>query len=228
MPYVVIDPGHGGEDPGASGFGLYEKDVVLQISKKINNHFGQYEGVVVSLTRWDDRFISLSDRAKFANDRGADFFISIHNNAADSSAHGFESFIYTYAGSTTAKYQSVIHAHIMSYLNQYNIRDRGQKKANFAVLRETAMPAILLENLFITNEKENKLLKDDAFLDGLAESIVSGVADIFGLQKKKTKPMYRITIDGEVIYDTSYESKITNAVLNGVRSEAQEINLKKL
>lgn len=59
MPYVVIDPGHGGEDPGASGFGLYEKDVVLQISKKINNHFGQYEGVAVSLTRWDDRFISL-------------------------------------------------------------------------------------------------------------------------------------------------------------------------
>ncbi|MBH8600530.1 N-acetylmuramoyl-L-alanine amidase [Thermoactinomyces sp. CICC 23799] len=226
--YVVIDPGHGGEDPGAIGHGLQEKDVVLNISKKINDHFGQYEGVAVSLTRWDDRFISLSDRAKFANDRGADLFISIHNNAAGSSAHGFESFIHPYASQTTAKYQDVIHSHIMGYLSSFDIRDRGKKKEDFAVLRETAMPAVLLENLFITNQRESQLLKDDAFLDGLAKSIVEGVAAIFNLQKKEPKPMYRITVDGQVIYDTAYESKITDAVLNAVRNEAQEINLKKL
>jgi N-acetylmuramoyl-L-alanine amidase len=168
----------------------------------------------------------LSDRAKFANDRGADFFISIHNNAADSSAHGFESFIYTYAGSTTAKYQSVIHAHIMSYLNQYNIRDRGQKKANFAVLRETVMPAILLENLFITNERENQLLQDDAFLDGLAEAIVSGVADIFGLQKKKPKPMYRITVDGQFVVDTAYPAILKDKLEKAVLAEKKEIVVK--
>lgn len=226
--YVVIDPGHGGEDPGAIGHGLQEKDVVLNISKKINGHFGNYEGVAVSLTRWDDRFLELSERAKFANDRGADLFISIHNNAASSDAHGFESFIYTNASPTTAKYQNVIHSHIMSYLNQYNIRDRGQKKANFAVVRQTKMPAILLENLFITNERENKLLKDDAFLDGLAKSIVEGVAEVFGLKRKQPKPMYRISVDGKVVYDTAYESKITEAVLNAVRNQAQEIQLKKL
>ena len=228
--YVVIDPGHGGKDPGAVGFKLREKDVVLQLSKRMNDFFGEYEGVKVSLTRWNDKYLTLSERAKFANDRGADLFISIHNNAASSDAHGFESFIYTYAGSTTANYQSIIHSYIMFYLSQHKIKDRGKKKANFAVLRETKMPAILLENLFITNERENQLLRDEVFLDGLAKSIVEGVAEIFGLKKKNTapKPMYRITVDEEVIYDTAYESKITDAVLEAVRKGSKEIQLKKL
>ncbi|MGA8942954.1 MAG: N-acetylmuramoyl-L-alanine amidase, partial [Thermoactinomyces sp.] len=80
--YVVIDPGHGGKDSGAQGFGLAEKNVVLDISKRINNYFGQYEGVSVSLTRWDDRFLELAQRADFANARKCNLFLSIHNNAA--------------------------------------------------------------------------------------------------------------------------------------------------
>jgi N-acetylmuramoyl-L-alanine amidase len=69
MAYIVIDPGHGGKDPGAIGFKINEKDVVLNLAKKLNDHLGQYEKAVVSLTRWDDRFLELSERAKFANDR---------------------------------------------------------------------------------------------------------------------------------------------------------------
>lgn len=97
--YIVVDPGHGGHDPGATGFGLKEKDVVLNLAKRINDHFGQYKDVKVSLTRWDDRFLELSERADFANKRGADLFISLHCNAASSSTYGFESFIYNKAGS---------------------------------------------------------------------------------------------------------------------------------
>ncbi|KYQ88006.1 MULTISPECIES: N-acetylmuramoyl-L-alanine amidase [Thermoactinomyces] len=228
--YVVIDPGHGGKDPGAIGFKINEKDVVLNLAKKLNDHLGQYEKAVVSLTRWDDRFLELSERAKFANDRNADLFISLHNNAASASAHGFESFIYVNASTTTARYQTILHEQVMNYLAQVGIHDRGKKRANYAVLRETKMPAILLENLFITNEKENKLLKDDAFLDNLAAAIAVGIAKIFGLKKKNTapKPMYRITVDEEVIYDTAYESKITDAVLEAVRKGSKEIQLKKL
>jgi N-acetylmuramoyl-L-alanine amidase len=228
--YVVIDPGHGGKDPGAIGFKINEKDVVLNLAKKLNDHLGQYEKAVVSLTRWDDRFLELSERAKFANDRNADLFISLHNNAASASAHGFESFIYVNASTTTARYQTILHEQVMNYLAQVGIHDRGKKRANYAVLRETKMPAILLENLFITNEKENKLLKDDAFLDNLAAAIAAGIAKIFGLKKKNTapKPMYRITVDEEVIYDTAYESKITDAVLEAVRKGSKEIQLKKL
>jgi N-acetylmuramoyl-L-alanine amidase len=228
--YVVIDPGHGGKDPGAIGFKINEKDVVLNLAKKLNDHLGQYEKAVVSLTRWDDRFLELSERAKFANDRNADLFISLHNNAASASAHGFESFIYVNASTTTARYQTILHEQVMNYLAQVGIHDRGKKRANYAVLRETKMPAILLENLFITNEKENKLLKDDAFLDNLAAAIAVGIAKIFGLKKKNTapKPMYRITVDEEVIYDTAYESKITDTVLEAVRKGSKEIQLKKL
>lgn len=226
--YIVVDPGHGGKDPGATGFGLAEKDVVLKIAKKINDHFGKYEGVKVSLTRWGDKYLTLSERAAFANNKKCDLFISIHNNAASASACGFESFIYTGAGSKTATYQNVLHKRIMSYLCQYNTRDRGQKRANFAVLRQTSMPAVLLENLFISNQRENQLLRDPKFLDGLAEAIVASVAEIFGLRKKQPKPMYRITVDGKIIYDTAYESKITDAVLDAVRKGAQEIKLNKL
>lgn len=230
MAYIVIDPGHGGKDPGAIGFKINEKDVVLNLAKKLNDHLGQYEKAVVSLTRWDDRFLELSERAKFANDRNADLFISLHNNAASASAHGFESFIYVNAGATTARYQTILHEQVMNYLAQVGIHDRGKKRANYAVLRETKMPAILLENLFITNEKENKLLKDDTFLDNLAAAIAAGIAKIFGLKKKNTapKPMYRVTVDGKVIYDTAYHSKIESAVMDAVSAGKDQIELKKL
>ncbi|MBH8597193.1 MULTISPECIES: N-acetylmuramoyl-L-alanine amidase [unclassified Thermoactinomyces] len=223
---MVIDPGHGGKDSGATGFGLNEKDVVLELSKKINDHFGKYQDVTVSLTRWDDRFIELNERADFANKRNCDLFISIHNNSASPSANGFESYIHPNASSSTVRYQDEIHKHIMQYLTQYQIHDRGKKQANFAVLRETSMPAILLENLFISNQRENELLRDSSFLDGLANAIVEGVASVFQLRKKPA--MYRITVDGQAVYDTAYESKIVDAVLEAVRKHAQEIQLKKL
>lgn len=228
--YIVIDPGHGGHDPGAVGFGIKEKDIVLALAKRMNDYFGQYEGVTVSLTRWDDRYIGLSQRADFANGRGADLFISLHNNAASAAAHGFESYVYNQASSTSKNYQAVIHSHIMNYLKNYGVRDRGKKHANFAVLRETSMPAILLENLFITNSKENQLLKDTKFLDELARTIVEAIAALFSLKKKNTtpKPMFRVTVDGKVIYDTAYHEKIINAVLNGINNKAKEIYIKLL
>lgn len=224
--YVIIDPGHGGKDGGAVGLGLSEKNVVLDLALRMNQKFGEYENVTVSLTRWGDRYLSLSERATFANQRNADLFLSMHNNAASPSAHGFESFIYEKAGSVTARYQREIHQRVMAYLSRYQIRDRGQKRANFAVLRETRMPAILLENLFISNEKENQLLRDKTFLDGLAEAIVEGVANLFGLKKKKEKPMYRITVDGQVKMDTTYESKILNLIQEAIQDEAREIWIK--
>ncbi len=226
--YIVIDPGHGGKDQGASGFGLAEKNVVLDISKRINKYLGLYDGVSVSLTRWDDRFLELSERADFANARKCDLFLSIHNNAASQTAVGFETFIHPKAASRTAGYQNILHNTVIKYLKQYNIKDRGKKRANFAVLRKTSMPAVLIENLFISNQRENQLLRDPQFLDGLAEAIAEGVAGIFGLKKKQPKPMYRIIVDGKIIYDTAYESKIIEAVLEAVRAGAQKISMEKI
>jgi N-acetylmuramoyl-L-alanine amidase len=229
VKYIIIDPGHGGKDTGAVGFGLQEKEVVLNIAKRMNDHFGQYD-VTVSLTRWDDRFLELNERAAFANKRNCDLFISIHNNSASGSASGFESFIHPNAASVTARYQGIVHDRVMEYLKQHNINDRGKKRANFAVLRETSMPAILLENLFISNEKENKLLRDDHFVDGLAKAIVEGVANALGLKLKKkepARPMYRVTVNGAFVVDTAYPAIIKEKVEKAVLDQADEITIKK-
>jgi len=190
----------------------------------VNEELGKYEGVAVTLTRWDDRYISLSERAAYANQKGADYFISLHNNAASASAHGFESYTYEQPSTASVAYQNVLHETVATYMAKYGIRDRGKKRANYAVLRETKMPAILLENLFITNERENKLLRDDAFLRGLAAAIAAGIAKMFGLKKKavaqpvqsqpKAQPaqMHRVIVDGKPIIDTAYPDKLLASV----------------
>ena len=90
---IVIDPGHGGKDPGAISNGVREKDVVLAVSKKLGDMLEQQLGIRVLYTRDDDRFVPLKERGRFANQHGAKLFISIHVNAAeDSRARGTETY----------------------------------------------------------------------------------------------------------------------------------------
>lgn len=184
-PLVVIDPGHGGKDPGAVAHGLAEKDVVLRLARMVRNELAYYD-VDVRMTRDADVFVELSDRAAFANRLGAALFVSLHCNAGG--GQGFESYIHPAAGSATVSIQNVIHGEVMAYLRGYGITDRGKKRANLAVCRETRMPAVLLENLFIDHPRENVLLRDEAFLRGLAASIASGIAKALGLQRKAAPP----------------------------------------
>jgi N-acetylmuramoyl-L-alanine amidase len=184
MVYIWLDAGHGGKDPGAIGHGLHEADVVLKLCKYLNDELGKYKGVKVSLTRWDDKFVSLEGRCEMANRAGADLFISQHNNAASAAAHGYESYVLEGASSATRSKQSTIHNHVMSFLKKHGITDRGKKQARFYVLRYTKMPAMLFENMFITNEKEAKLLGSDSFLKELAAAYARGIADVYNLEKE--------------------------------------------
>jgi N-acetylmuramoyl-L-alanine amidase len=184
MVRIVLDAGHGGTDSGAVGNGLREKDLTLNIVKKIGDMLKDYEGVEIIYTRTNDRFIELSERAAIANRAKADFFLSVHINAGGGT--GFESYIFN--GNVSAKtiaYQNVIHAEIMRAIG--NVTDRGKKRANYAVLRETKMPAILTENLFIDNPNDAAKLKSEQFLQQIAYGHVQGIVKAFGL-KKKTKP----------------------------------------
>jgi len=184
MVKIMLDAGHGGKDSGAVGNGLREKDLTLNIVKKIGNLLAEYEDVEVHYTRTDDRFLELSERAEIANRLKADYFISVHINAGGGT--GFESYIYN--GNVDAKtvaYQNVIHAEIMKVIG--NVTDRGKKRANYAVLRETHMPAILTENLFIDNANDAAKLKSEQFLLQVAHGHVQGIVKAFGL-KKKAKP----------------------------------------
>jgi N-acetylmuramoyl-L-alanine amidase len=183
MVRIVLDAGHGGHDPGAVANGLKEKDLTLAIVKHIGRMLGEYEGAEVFYTRTDDRYLSLEERAAIANKLKADLLISVHINAGGGA--GFESYIYN--GNVSAKtiaYQNVIHGEIVRAIG--NVKDRGKKRANYAVLRETKMPAILTENLFIDNANDAAKLKSEQFLLQVAYGHVIGLEKAFGL-KKKTK-----------------------------------------
>ncbi|WP_343784072.1 N-acetylmuramoyl-L-alanine amidase, partial [Alkalibacillus silvisoli] len=180
---IFFDPGHGGNDPGGQGYGLKEKDVALDIALKTANILTQnYIGIDIEFSRKTDETIELSNRATMANDWGADYFMSFHNNAFDGTAHGFETFIYNgnVSGETKERQQD-IHTYIK---NRIDVNDRGMKEANFNVLRNTEMPALLLEYLFIDNYEENQLLRSESYLNHLAQVTAEAVAQSFDLNRR--------------------------------------------
>jgi len=155
MSKIVIDAGHGGHDPGAVGKRSKEKDNVLNVAKRLKVLLESY-GHTVRLSRSTDVFLTLSERARLANNWNADYFVSLHDNAATASATGFETFIHNGpVQSKTTGFQSAIHDAI---IKEIGIRDRGKKRANFAVLRETRMPAVLIEYAFISNTNDESIL----------------------------------------------------------------------
>ncbi|NWQ42319.1 N-acetylmuramoyl-L-alanine amidase [Bacillus sp. EB106-08-02-XG196] len=188
MMKLYLDPGHGGSDPGAVGNGLREKDITLDIALKIRSILtNNYENVQVMMSRTGDTSKTLSQRTNEANSWGADFYLSIHCNAFNGAARGYEDYIHTSqsSSSVTGQYQTIIHAEVMK-LNQ--LQDRGQKKANFHVLRESAMPALLSENGFIDNAQDAALMKQSSWRQQVAQGHANGVAKAFNLKSKPTNP----------------------------------------
>ena len=167
---IVIDPGHGGTDTGANGFGLQEKTINLDIALKLMEKLRNYADI--SMTRNTDVFVSLPDRAKLANKVGANLFLSIHSNAGGGT--GFESYIYNAAATENQQLREVIHEEVAVFYAQSGFVDRGMKKANFEVIRLASMPSVLLENLFIDTKSDADKLKDPAFRTAIAGAIASG------------------------------------------------------
>lgn len=182
MTRLALDGGHGGQDPGGCGNGLKEKDLtlyrVLRTAKTLQDNYI----VDVLLTRSSDETVSLQKRCDLANAWGADFFLSDHTNAGGGT--GFESFRLPGAYASTIQKQAVIHNEIMGYLKGFGLRDRGMKTANFQVLRETKMSAVLIECLFIDYASDAQLLKQAAFQDGLADATARGIAKALELKAK--------------------------------------------
>jgi N-acetylmuramoyl-L-alanine amidase len=180
---IAEDPGHGGADSGAVGpSGVQEKNITLPVAKMVAEYLAPIAEVM--LTRTDDSIpggnpdTELSFRAKMANDWGADLFVSIHcNAAADPAANGTET--YHMPGSQKgATLAGAIQSRLVSALG---LRDRGVKQANYAVLRRTSMPAVLVEIAFISNPTEEALLKSSDFQRKAARAIAQGIADYLGI-----------------------------------------------
>jgi N-acetylmuramoyl-L-alanine amidase len=167
----MIDPGHGGKDPGAIGIGsLREKDVILPISKRIAAIL-QQNGVQAVLTRDSDYFVSLQGRVDLADRANADLFVSIHANAISMSrpdVNGLETYYYD-SGQSLA---SSIHS---SITQNVTIRDRKVRRARFYVLRKSSMPSVLVEVGFVTGAEDAARLRTTAYQNQMADAIARGI-----------------------------------------------------
>jgi N-acetylmuramoyl-L-alanine amidase len=169
---VVIDPGHGGRDPGAVGInGLQEKQVIFPISLRVAQLLEQ-QGVAVVLTRQDDRTLDLQARVDIANRARGSVFVSIHANAISLSrpdVNGIETY---YASETGYRLAAALQASILAATGMNN---RGVKQARFYVLRHTAMPAALVEVGFVTGAQDAPRLADPAWQETIAQAIARGI-----------------------------------------------------
>ncbi|OMF04048.1 N-acetylmuramoyl-L-alanine amidase [Paenibacillus amylolyticus] len=184
---VWIDAGHGGKDPGAVANGIQEKDIALKVSLGIKERLEvAYEDVQVLLSRSTDVFLELRDRTAKANAAGADILVSIHCNAGGGKG-GFETFRYTSASQGSIKLQDTLHKTIMANLGG---TDRGHKAQNLHMVRESKMPAVLTENLFVDVAADADRLKQASVLDAIIDGHVQGIATYLGLAKtKEDKPV---------------------------------------
>lgn len=190
MVKIYLDAGHGGKDGGAAANGIKEKDIVLDLCKRIKAGLEEYENTEVLMSRETDVFLSLDERTRKANAANADVFVSVHiNSATSTAARGFESYIYPNSGAATSAFQNVMHGEIVKQISGFSgFDDRGKKQANFAVLRQSKMKAILTENLFISNPADAALLKTDSYLTKVAAGHVIGLEKFLGLKKIERPP----------------------------------------
>jgi N-acetylmuramoyl-L-alanine amidase len=168
---IIIDPGHGGPDPGAIGIGgIQEKEIVLDISRQVAALLEQ-QGVQAVMTRTSDIDLDLEPRVVLAEQLNASLFVSIHANAISLSrpdVNGLEVYYYD-SGESLAR---VMHSTI---LQSVNMRDRGVRRARFYVLRRTSMPAILIETGYVTGQEDAANFNNPTFRRQLAEAIVRGI-----------------------------------------------------
>ena len=173
---VIIDPGHGGPDPGAIGIGgIRETDVVLQVSKIVKNLLSE-KGVKVKLTRNNEVDLDLPPRVSFANNIGADIFVSIHANASRGKRkdiNGLETFYYRgWRGRLLAKR---IQKQILRV--SPGSPDRGVKQGRFYVIKNTKMPAVLVEIGFLTGRLDARRLEKTSHLRRVAYAIAKGILE---------------------------------------------------
>ncbi|MDQ6808243.1 MAG: N-acetylmuramoyl-L-alanine amidase, partial [Verrucomicrobiota bacterium] len=221
---IVLDPGHGGHDKGALSTYGAEKDYTLDVARQLKPLL-EAKGLKVIMTRDSDVFIPLEVRARIANSTPNCAFVSIHFNATDTnpSAAGFEIYSLTPRGSPSTQddalalhffnmeagspvdapslaLSSCIYHSVLGHIPEF---DRGIKRARFAVLRLTRVPAVLVEGGFLTERGESRLIANSEWRAKLAQSISVGVENYKALVEKRQRPMlladYRQQLGGQLI-----------------------------
>lgn len=193
MKRLVIDLGHGGSDSGAVGQNkMYEADVVLAIGKELNELLKGY-ALEVKFTRLTNKYISLSERSKIANNFKSDYFLSIHvNSAKDKSVRGIEVWQYSNGDAKLNSFSSSLCEDISKI---FNVRNRGIKLSkDLSVLKHTKMSACLVEVDFISNIDAENDLKVQSNIKAVASVIRDNLIELFGLKKVDTDILYKVCI----------------------------------
>lgn len=211
---VILDPGHGGRDRGAVGPYEVEKNFALDVARRVRDEL-QKAGLRVLMTRNNDSFVELYDRADLANSKVNSIFVSLHFNASPNlGATGLEIFSVSPRGSPSTEYDEVlVRDMVQEYGNENEVQsfalahaiyhamrgaplempDRGVKRARFAVLRLTKMPAVLVEGGFLTNRNDARLVANTAWRDKYARAIATGILEFKKLTDLRMPP--RIAAD---------------------------------
>jgi N-acetylmuramoyl-L-alanine amidase len=174
----MIDPGHGGRDPGAIGLGgLKEVDVIWPIAKRVSKIL-ESQGIRTKLTRDGDYYVGLDERVTMTNRNNATVFVSIHANSIDGrpDVNGLETYFYGPAGGRMAE---AVHRNVLSSVTQkgFYIGNRGTRSARFLVLRKSQVPAILVETGYLTSAAEVARLRRDDYQAVQAEGIAKGIIE---------------------------------------------------
>ncbi len=214
---ILIDPGHGGEDPGALGKKTYEKTVVLQIAKKLKDKVDRQPGMRAELTRKGDYYVGLRKRTGIARRLKADLFVSIHADAfKDRSVHGSSVYALSQRGATsesarwladkenasdliggailsdkedmlanamidmsmtrTVNESLVLGRAVLNELKKIGpVHSKRVEQAGFAVLKSPDIPSILVETAYITNSKEEKLLRSAEHQHRIGDAVLAGI-----------------------------------------------------
>jgi N-acetylmuramoyl-L-alanine amidase len=170
---VVIDPGHGGPDVGATRNGVYEKDITLSMSRYLGRILQQM-GYAVVYTRTEDIDLDLEPRVQIAENSRASAFVSVHVNSLDANAsqvNGVETY-YAPGASLGENLAELVHEQIIA---STSATDRGVRSARFHVIVKTSMPAILVETGFITNPSEAARLVNSSYQERIADAIAKGI-----------------------------------------------------
>ena len=180
---IIIDPGHGGSDPGTSfGKTIFEKDITLKVSTIVKNKL-EAAGAKVLMPRTGDTFSPPQKHIDFAHDNYGEIFVSIHVNSADSTkAKGTETY---YAKTPGDMYQEDIE--LATFVNNQivknvNMENRKVREKNFIVVANTNIPAILVELGFLSNSEDRAKLTDDKYIELFAESIYKGILEYYSKQ----------------------------------------------
>lgn len=206
---VILDPGHGGRDKGAVGPYEREKNFALDVGRRVRDEL-QNAGMKVLMTRNTDDFIELQDRAALTKGRSDAIFVSLHFNASPNrEANGLEIFSVTPRGSPSTEYDELLVRDMVAEYGNVNevpsfilahsiyqalqgsglkMADRGVKRARFAVLRLTRVPAVLVEGGFLSHPGDAKRVASKDWRNSYADAIASGILEFQKLAAFKKPP----------------------------------------